>query len=316
MNHLRLGVIGAGPIASQHLDVLAAVDNVTVTAISSRRPEPRAALATQFGIARQLDSVDDLLNEPIDGVLVLVAPDAIAAVTRTTLGRDVPTFLEKPPGLTRRDAEGLAELAETRGVPNQVGLNRRFYSVIRAARAAVDASGHLFGVRIEAPEEVDRARAAGRTDELLRHWIAANSLHAIDLLRYVGGEVRTRHLLRRPDPRFSETSIAALLEFESGAIGQYTAHWGSPGRWSASLYGRGVSAVLTPLERGILQYADRTEEPIAVDAVDVRFRPGFYRQLEAFVSRVRGDSDVSAGADLADAARSMELAEWLSGGVH
>jgi predicted dehydrogenase len=188
---------------------------------------------------------------------------------------------------------------------------------MRAARAAVEASGHVFGIRIEAPEEIERARAAGRTDDLLRHWVAANSLHAIDLLRHFGGEVRTRHLLRRTDPRFTETSIGALLEFKSGAIGQYTAHWGSPGRWSASLYGRGVSAVLTPFERGVFQYADRTEHAIPVDEVDVQFRPGFYRQLEAFVSRLRtGSTHAAPAADLADAARSMELAEWLSGGVH
>jgi len=314
---IRLGVIGAGPIASKHLEVLAALDGVVVAAVSSRRQEPRAALAKQFGIPRQFDAFDELLAEPLDAVLVLVAPDAIAAVARSALTRSIPTFLEKPPGLTLRDAESLAELAQKLGVVNQVGLNRRFYSVIAAARAAVEQSGRFFGVNIEAPEAIERARAAGRSEQVLQHWVAANSLHTIDLLRYLGGNIRARHRVCHGDSQLSETSMAALLEFESGAIGQYTAHWGSPGRWSASLYGRGVTAALVPFEQGLLRRANGNEEAIAIDDVDVRFKPGFYRQLEVFVNQLRnGSSCAGPAADLADAARSMELADWLSGGMH
>ena len=314
---IRVGIIGSGPIASKHLEVLASFDDVAVTAVSSRRQAPRDALAKQFGIARQFDAFDDLLGEPLDAVLVLVTPDAIPAVTTAALSRSIPTFLEKPPGLTFRDAESLAELAYKLGVRNQVGLNRRFYSVIASARRAVDESGCLFGIHVEAPEAIERARAAGRSEHVLRHWVAANSLHAIDLLRYFGGDVRARHRVNRADPRSTENSMAALLQFESGAIGQYTAHWGSPGRWAVSVYGRGIKAVLTPLERGVLHRADGDEQSIAVDDVDVRFKPGFYRQLEVFLNQLRDRSKGPApAADLADAARSMELAEWLSGGVH
>ncbi len=312
---INLGVIGSGPIASKHLDVLAALDGVQIAALCSRRAGPRDALARQYGVPAQFEHVDALLQQPMDGVLVLVAPDALAGVAAATLKRGIPTFLEKPPGLTFREAEALAELAERRRVPNQVGLNRRFYSVITSARTAIEQSGALFGVRIEAPEAIARARAAGRSEDLLRHWIAANSLHAIDLLRYFGGNVRARHLARRPDPQITETSLAALIEFESGAIGQYTAHWGSPGRWSASLYGRGVSAFLTPFESGVLRHADGREEAIAVDDLDVRFKPGFYKQLEAFVATVRTGTASAPAPDLAEAARSMELADWLAGGV-
>jgi len=312
---ISLGVVGLGPIASKHLDVLVALQGVTIAALCSRRAEPREALARQYGVPHQFDQAAALFAHPLDGVLVLVAPDAIFEVTTAALERGLPTFLEKPPGLTLREAEALAELAERRRVPNQVGLNRRFYSVVGAARDAVERSGALFGIRIEAPEAIARARAAGRSEDLLRHWIAANSLHAIDLFRHLGGNVRARYRVGRADPQVTETSLAALVEFESGASGQYTAHWGSPGRWSAALYGRGVTATLTPFESGVLRHADGQESAIAVDEIDVRFKPGFYRQLEAFVETLRTGAAPAPAPDLAEAARSMELADWLAGGV-
>ena len=312
---VTLGVIGAGPIASKHLDVIAAMEGVTVSALSSRRPGPRDDLARRYGIPRQFDTSERLLEENLDGVMVLVAPEAIAEVAATSIARGFATFLEKPPGLTLRDAEALAELAERHRVVTQVGLNRRFYSVVKTAREAIDRSGQSYGCCVEAPESIARARAAGRPERLLRHWVAANSLHAIDLLRFLSGNVRTRHVLRRTGAELAELSIAALLEFESGAIGQYTAYWGSPGRWSVSLYGRDVTAVLTPFERGRLSYADGREEEMSGDDVDVRFKPGFYRQMEAFIDALRTGHGAPPAADLADAARSMELADWLAGGA-
>ena len=251
---IRLGMIGSGPIASKALEVLASLDHVTVAAVSSRRQAPRAALAKQFGIARQFDAANELLGEPLDGCAGAGDARRDREPSRpAALARDMPTFLEKPPGLTLREAEGLAELAEQRGVPNQVGLNRRFYSVMRAARAAIEASGHLFGIRIEAPEAIERARAAGRTDDVLRHWVAANSLHAIDLLRHFGGDVRARHRAEpRPIPVSTENSMAALSNLNR-AQSVNTRHIGAARAMGCfGVRPRRIEAVLTPFERGVL----------------------------------------------------------------
>lgn len=313
MSVINLGVIGAGAIAAQHLDVVTVLEGVTLAALSSRRLAAREGLGRQYGITRLYDSHLSLLDEPLDGVLVLVAPAAIADVTKECLERGIPTFLEKPPGLTWRQAESLAKLADRNRVRTQVGLNRRFYSVVKAARAAIEASGRFFGITVDAPENLSKAKAAGRSNEILRHWVVANSLHAIDLLRHIGGQIRIRHRSRGADLDSAETSLGALVEFDSGAIGQYTAHWGAPGGWSASLYGRGVQVVLSPFERGVLKHDDGREETLEPDLVDTQFKPGFYRQLEAFVSMLRSGSAGPPAADLADAARSVELAEWLAG---
>ena len=312
---IRLGVIGTGPIVARHLDVLETCEEAAVTTICGRRLDLRRALAARYRIPDQVEHFRDLLrNDRIDAVLVLVAPDAMAAVAGAALETGRPTFLEKPPGLSVSEASDLAEAAVRCRVLNMVGLNRRFYSSVTAAKSTIAAAGSLKGLRVEAPEDLARARAAGRSEGLLSKWIYANSLHAIDLLRHLGGAIRSGHVVRGCGRPLDMTSIVASFSLDGGAVAEYVAHWGSPAPWSVTMYGEGVTAVLSPLEEAIATDQSRATITLPIDDVDRRFKPGFYRQMKAFVEMVRsGDPAPSPAADLGDALASMQLAAWLAG---
>jgi predicted dehydrogenase len=311
----RLGVIGTGPIAKYHLDALEALPDVTVVAIAGRRTELRNGLAERFGISNQFGTYRDLLRvASLDGILVLVAPDAMAAVAKDALQTRVPTFLEKPPGLSYSEAAELAECAARTGTLNMVGLNRRFYSTVAAAKDAVAGAGALLGLRIQANEDLARARAAGRDEKILARWVYANSVHTIDLLRYLGGSFRTRHVFRGSGRSPDAISIVATFELTSGAVGEYVSHWGSPGPWTVTLDGCGIQAVLSPLEKGWTIDGARVTSELPIDDADRKFKPGFLRQMEAFLTSIRsGVPAARPAADLADAAQSMALAAWMIG---
>jgi predicted dehydrogenase len=311
---IKLGVIGSGPITRHHLDVVRALPDVSVAAICSRRAELRAAIASEYDIPDQIDDYRALLRRAdLDGVLVLVAPDAIAAVSREVLLAGRPAFVEKPPGLSYPEAAELAEIAARAGTPAIVGFNRRHLSTVSQARDAVAAAGPLHGLRIEAPEHLARARAAGRSEALLSRWMYANSLHMIDLLRHLGGPIRHRHLLRACARTSDTFSVVAALEFQSGALAEYVAHWGSPGAWGATLYGRDITAVLSPLEEGWTIDRAQRRTPIGLDATDRAYKPGFLRQMQSYVAMIRSQAPTPPAATLADAAESMALAAWLAG---
>ena len=311
----HLGVIGTGPIATYHLDALEALPGVTVVAIAGRRTELRNGLAERYGISGKFGDYRDLLRSAgLDGVLVLVAPDAIAAVAKDALQTRVPTFLEKPPGLSYPEAADLAESASRIGTLNMVGLNRRFYSTVAAARDAVARAGALSGLRIQANEDLARARAAGRDEKILARWVYANSVHTIDLLRYIGGSFRTRQISRGSGRSPDALSIVATFELTSGAVAEYVSHWDSPGPWTVTLDGRGIQAVLSPLEEGWTIDRTRERSKLPIDEADQKFKPGFLRQMEAFVASIRsGVPAARPAADLADAAQSMSLAAWMIG---
>ena len=103
--------------------------------------------------------------------------------------------------------------------------------------------------------------------------------------------------------------FVASLEFDSGSLGTYTSHWFSPGGWSVKLYGVGVTVEFNPLEKGVWFNTDFQENEIVPDEVDQKFKPGFYRQMKAFINMVNTGKLAWPAMDLGDSFKTMELTE-------
>jgi predicted dehydrogenase len=210
----------------------------------------------------------------------------------------------------------LARLAGEAGVRSMVGYNRRFYSVFHQGIEVIRQHGPLLGLLIEGHERIDAVRAAGRQpDAVLRGWIYANATHTIDLLRFFGGEVDEMHCLahRRREPLGDQ--FAAIMNFDSGALGEYSAHWLSPGGWRVMLSGQGVTVEFKPLEAGVWIDAKGQRHEIAPSEADQRCKPGFHGQMAAFCRLVRGEDPGWPAQDLAGAHRTMLLAERMTAAV-
>ncbi len=313
-DRVRVAVIGAGKIAPQHLDVLRAFDDVTIAGIANRGNSDLTPLAETYGIEATFSDWQLMLDtvQP-DAALILVGPLQIAEIAGACLRRGMPSLIEKPVGFSSAETRALADLAEKNDVLNMVAVNRRYYSSINAARRAIRVRGPLMGIQIEAPEAIARIRTNSRHSAgVLDRWLIANSVHAIDLFRHVGGEVAEVqamiHAWREPHA----DSFSATLRFESGALGTFIAHWQSIPGWRLSLYGDGVKAVLEPFERGVLVYKAGKEQPIPIDPVDQQFKPGFYAQARAFIDALVYDEPLAPPAsDLRDAAKTMQLIEQI-----
>ncbi len=311
---VRLGVVGAGRIAVKHLEALQALEGASVVGITSRTKPKAQALATQFAIPCVADDVASLIrhSQP-DALLLLVSVTDTFAVARAALETGLPLFIEKPAGVVPAQSAELARLGRERGARTMVGYNRRYYSVFHQGLEIVRRHGPLLGVMIEGHERIDAVRATGNhPDEVLAAWLYANATHTIDLLRFFGGEVGTLHTLahRAREPRGDQ--FASIMELESGALGEYSAHWLSPGGWRAVLYGRGVTVEFKPLEAGRWTDAAGKVHEIAPSAEDQRFKPGFHGQMAAFCAMVRGTPIAWPLQDLEGAHRTMLLAERMA----
>ena len=124
---LRVGIIGAGLIAQvMHLHYLRELsDRFETSIICDLAPENAAASAEQYGIPRTCTDWRDLLDEPIDAVLVLTggshAPMAIEAARS---GKHV--FVEKPMCFSTREAAAMVEAAAKARVTLMVAYNKRY----------------------------------------------------------------------------------------------------------------------------------------------------------------------------------------------
>lgn len=314
---VRLGIVGAGNIAVKHLEALQGVAGARVVGIASRTRAKAEALAARFDIPCVAADLSNLLSQARpDGLLILVSAASIGTVAREAMRSGVPLFVEKPAGLTPAESAELASLAETSGVRSMVGFNRRYYSVFHRGMEIICEHGPLMGLLIEGHERISAVRAVGKhPDEVLGNWLYANATHTIDLLRFFGGEIEEMHCLahRRREPLGDQ--FAAIMNFDSGALGEYSAHWLSPGGWRVMLAGNGVTVEFKPLESGVWIDGKGGHHEIPVSDEDQRYKPGFHGQMAAFCRLVRGDDPGWPAQSLSDAHRTMLLAERMVAAV-
>lgn len=317
MEKIKLGIVGAGWVARQHIKVIKASSSLEVAGITSRTMSDAIQFAKDYEITVCADTLESLIAQAKpDGLLILVSEDQTYDVVSKAIPYGLPLFIEKPAGLSPKDNLALADLAGKFGVSSMVGLNRRYYSIFHKGLEIIREHGPLFGISIEGHERIWKVhQIESIKKDILRHWIFANSVHTIDLLRFFGGETVkvTSIAYSHSEPRGDQ--FAALLEFESGTIGQYCSYWHSPGGWRVVLYGNGVLVDFKPLENGIWIDKDFKTHPIEPDAQDVNFKTGFYKQMLAFEKLIRTKQLEWPAQDLNGAYKSMLLAESLSSNI-
>jgi len=244
--------------------------------------------------------------------MILVSADQIFRVTKKLLPLKIPLFIEKPAGMIPGETETLVKLVDKYGTKNMVGYNRRYYSIFHKGLEIINKHGHLLGVAIEGHERFWKIENIGISKVILENWIYANSTHTIDLLRFFGGEINSFTAYSKRLKEKNNDQFVASLEFESGSLGTYISYWFSPGGWSIKLYGVDKTVEYKPLERGVWFNTDFVRHEIIPDKVDINYKPGFYRQIEAFEEMIKTNKLKWPGLDLDNALKTMELAEKLS----
>lgn len=318
MSRLRVAVIGAGNIAQQHLPVLTNHPECEVAVLCDTSPEVLAQTAARFGIGDTAPSLGEVLRrDDIDAVFVLVSVLHVAAIGAACLEAKIPTFMEKPPGICSADTARLAELQHRHGGMAMVGLNRRFYASHLEAHRRLLAAGPIVTVTVDAHEDLARVSREKFPPLVLRRWAYANGIHALDLLRYFGGEVAS---VEARQTRYEQQSgtpdcFSAFVTFAGGAHGRGAVDWMAPGRHRFEVRAAGMRA--TSLDGlGSTELAARGQPTVRLepDADDKRYKPGFWKQDSAFLSGVRSGNQPSWPApSLRDAHASMAMIDALCG---
>ena len=317
-------MIGCGAIAEFHVAALHEA-GIAVTGISGASESGRAReFAGRHEISHVYDGVESLLTDSsqFDGVLIAIPVAQTLGVLRDVIRTGLPTLVEKP--VAYRSDE-IAEMVDT-PTPVIVGYNRRFYAPAIEAQREAASNPNLIG-HLVLPENVSAAsREAGNDDYLIPFF--ANSVHGLDLARYVLGDLTIQHVSRLLDSDGGVTGLAAMLTADSGALLQFTANWGTPANFSLSLDWPGRRYDLRPFEAAtvyesmevleptpetpIRRYVPKVTSTVNLDDVDLRIKPGFTGQALAFGKLMRGE-DPAPAASLADAHAVQKLAEELVG---
>lgn len=229
---LKVGILGAGGITNSHLPAyLEHPDRVQLTAVCDI-DEPRAqALAKKAGIETVYTDLDQMLREgDIDAVDNCTFHPQHAPLTIAVAKAGKHVIVEKPMARSVQECRDMITAADKAGVTLMVAQDLRYTPEAVAVKRFIDEGklGELLSVRTHLL--TPRALRIGRRN-LDRYADAKQGggilmsvqVHHIDLLRYYAGNVkRLTAVCKSVEPRSlngAEDLVAAILEFENGALG-------------------------------------------------------------------------------------------------
>lgn len=250
---VRFGILGAANIARKFTSGVAGSALLQVEAVASRDAAKAAAFAAECGIPRTHASYEALLADPAIEAVYIPLPNSLHAEwIMRTLAAGKHVLCEKPFTLTGAEARAAyaaaraagLHLAEAYPYMSQPQTLRMRALLAEGAIGRVQIATAAFGFCIATPEGeplVDPANI--RLDPAVGGGALLDAgTYAMSLLRIAVGEAPSRV---RATGRFTKAgvdqTVAATLEFPSGAIGQLTTSLATAAHRHAIIIGeRGV----------------------------------------------------------------------------
>src|SRR6204780_4833753 len=133
---LRVGVIGAGIMGSNHARVLAGLPDVTLIGIVDPLPEHRAR-ATELVGCRSFAGLDELLAEGVDAVTIAAPTHLHHEIALACIARSIHVLVEKPIAASVEEGREIVAAASRAGARAMAGHVERFNPAVAAIKQAI-----------------------------------------------------------------------------------------------------------------------------------------------------------------------------------
>jgi len=291
-NNMKTLLIGAGPIALEYAKVLKAL-HVPFEVIG-RGEKSAAAFLAATGIPVFTGTVQEYIaaNGVPDAAIVAVSMDQLAQVTinLVTLGAKH-ILVEKPAGINPDEARSVGRIAEENNAKVFVAYNRRFFASVIKARELIQEDGGVTSFHFEFTEWSHTIAKLEHAPGVLENWFFANSTHVVDMAFFLGGCPAKLSSYTKGGLDWHHAAVYAGAGItEQGAIFSYQANWCAPGRWSVEIMTPKHRLIFKPLEKLQIQEIGSvaTEFVTIDDKLDKDFKPGYFKQTEAFLHHESG----------------------------
>lgn len=224
---LRIGLVGAGAISTQHLEAIAGLPTTRLTAVASASEARARAAGEAHGVPWTTRLEDLLARDDVDAVTICspsgLHPDQALAALRA--GKHV--LIEKPIALTVEQADAVVAEAGARGLVAAMVSQRRFEPAVRALKAVVDEGllGRIALVIGEGlyfrPQSYYDSAAWRGTHDLDGGVLMNQAIHTVDLMRWIGGPATavSGQIATLGHAMEAEDTATLSIRFASGALG-------------------------------------------------------------------------------------------------
>lgn len=336
---LRIGVLGAGPIAQYaHFESCAKVRNAELYAICDVAEDLLSRMAAIWQPAKTYTDYAAMLADPEVDAVIIATSDAFhvpASVQALEAGKHV--LCEKPLGVSVEEVEQLAEVVRRSGKVLQVGNMKRFDAGLQAAhdfirhemgeplalKAWYADSTHRYTVT-DAVQPLPILSASARKPsanpkaDLERYYMLTHGSHLVDTARFMFGDITA--VRARLNHKFGAYCWFVEAEFANGALGQLDLTVAVRMDWHEGLqiYGEHGSIIAKTYNPW---YFRSSEVEIFREKDATTYRPlgadgHFYRrQLEAFADTILHGTP-QAGANVEDGVADTRALVAIAQSVH
>ncbi|MDR2590981.1 MAG: hypothetical protein LBC71_08375 [Oscillospiraceae bacterium] len=221
--------------------------------------------------------------------IVSVSLSELANVTCVLLNKGVKRILlEKPGGVNREELHIIDKVANHAEADVRIAYNRRFYSSTLTAERLIKEDGGVTSFNFEFTEWLHLFKENEKFDGV--DILICNSSHVMDMAFFLGGLPEIMNCFAKSiGIKFDDDSTriysgAGISKI--GALFSYQANWNAPGRWSVEILTRKRRFIFRPLEQLHIQKIGSVaiEKYHIDDTIDIEFKPGLYREVDAFFS--------------------------------
>lgn len=281
-------LVGTGYMGREYAKVLKSQKIIFTTV--GRSQESANSFKKELGINTISGGVKKWLetNPAPQKAIVAVTENQLGTVTKELLNAGCKIILvEKPGGLDIKDIEAVANLAKNKKALVYVGYNRRFYSSTQKALEIIKKDGGVSSFNFDFTERGYIVEALKQSPEIKRQWFLQNSTHVIDMAFFMGGWPKKIYATTEGGLKWHPSGSIYVGSGISnqGALFSYHANWESAGRWSLEIMTSKNKLIFRPLEKlQIQKYGSMAIEDVPLeDGLDILFKPGLYKQVEAFL---------------------------------
>src|SRR3954471_21565642 len=217
---LRVGVIGAGVMGSNHARVLAGLPGISLVGVVDPSPAHRTR-AMELANCASFETLDELLAEGVDAVTIAAPPHLHHEVALACIAKNIHVMVEKPIASSVEEGREIVTAAQRAGVTLMIGHVERFNPAVAAIKKAIAGEDILSIAITRVGPFPPRMSNVGVVIDL--------AVHDIDLIRWF-----TESDIIEVQPQLSsavaEREDIALLQFRtaSGVLAHINTNWLTP----------------------------------------------------------------------------------------
>ncbi|WP_172860718.1 Gfo/Idh/MocA family protein [Jiangella alkaliphila] len=315
------------------IEALRDVDGVQLVAVAEPRSQLRTRLAATIPGVAEYESHSDLFDSAdVEAILVCVDNAAKTEVVPAALERGIAVYQDKPLAATGTQAATIADAVRTTGGTVMCAFHTAFDplydevgdlirgGLIGRVRFARGLAGHAgfqaMGVSAEFADWLTDVKRGGGGS-----FVDQAGYLLTTLTDYLGPAARVVGFGARDDddlPEGIEDGTAALVEFESGALGSVDTRWGQVGPLPLKYSFHGTAGTLTcyhdryqvvTSERTVLAGWSSVPAPAGLSGWrrDVEPRTSYAAEAEHFVAHLRSGRGLKRAVSAASALHVQQI---------